>query len=811
MTTPGHGRRRALLVLAAGVLFWERLWPRLWPVLGVGGLFLALALSDALPLLPAWLHVTVLVAFAIALLIAMLAGARALGGVDTVAARRRLERDSGLHHRPLTAIEDRLIAGATNPMATALWRVHVERAARASRDLRVGLPAPGMARRDPHGLRAVVVLILAAAAIGAHGDAYGRLERALVPGFGQRIAAKVGVDVWITPPAYTGRAALFVDHASRPAEPLAVPAGSTVLAQASGAEAPPRLYVGARIVPFVAMAANGESGDFRVETTIEDGPRLAVEVDGRELAAWPLRVIADAPPTVEFTKPPAANSRAHLKLAYEAHDDYGVADIVVEIRRVDGRALADRTTHVRLSLAAPRAGSTLARGQALRDLTGHPWAGLPVILRLHATDARGQPGEGAEVRMVLPERIFRHPVARAIIEQRKRLAVPTPSVRAQVIGALLTIAAAPQLFAHDSVVFLALVVARSRLVNNGNNKSVASIRQLLWDTALRLEEGETAIAERTLRRAQERLMKALEQGSGNDEIERLINELKRALDAYLSALAGRLPRPGTMDPAISPDTRMFSRDGLQDIIERARALARSGAVDAARRLLSELQRAVDDLGAARKGATASKESAEARKLMDTLRDLRRRQRELLDRTFRRWRGSGPQPGKFGDPNADAAEQEALRRRLGDAMIGADKLLGAIPPGLGRAERNMNDATGEMSLGQTGDAVEAQTEAIENLRDATNYLSERLARRFGGVIGIAPGRPGTPGAQGRDPFGRLGESTSGSAGDDDSVTIPGPMELRRAREILRELRRRSGETARPRPERDYIERLLRRFE
>jgi hypothetical protein len=37
-----------------------------------------------------------------------------------------------------------------------------------------------------------------------------------------------------------------------------------------------------------------------------------------------------------------------------------------------------------------------------------------------------------------------------------------------------------------------------------------------------------------------------------------------------------------------------------------------------------------------------------------------------------------------------------------------------------------------------------------------------------------------------------------------------MELRRAREILDELRRRAGERARPKIERNYIERLLRQF-
>ena len=62
------------------------------------------------------------------------------------------------------------------------------------------------------------------------------------------------------------------------------------------------------------------------------------------------------------------------------------------------------------------------KGASFQDLTAHPWAGLPVELRAVARDALGQIGASAPVAMTLPERKFDHPVARAIIEQRKRLA-----------------------------------------------------------------------------------------------------------------------------------------------------------------------------------------------------------------------------------------------------------------------------------------------------------------------------------------------------------------------------------------------------
>jgi hypothetical protein len=60
-------------------------------------------------------------------------------------------------------------------------------------------------------------------------------------------------------------------------------------------------------------------------------------------------------------------------------------------------------------------------------------------------------------------------------------------------------------------------------------------------------------------------------------------------------------------------------------------------------------------------------------------------------------------------------------------------------------------------------------------------------------------------EGQDPFGR-----NGFTRDDGGVKVPQQMEMRRVREILNELQRRSGDMNRPKTERDYIDRLLQNF-
>jgi len=135
----------------------------------------------------------------------------------------------------------------------------------------------------------------------------------------------------------------------------------------------------------------------------------------------------------------------------------------------------------------------------------------------------------------------------------------------------------------------------------------------------------------------------------------------------------------------------------------------------------------------------------------------------------------------------------------------DEFLGAIPRPFGKAERAMRDAVDALAVDRPDKAVPAQTEALDQLRQGVDGVAEQVVRRLGGLSGALRNRPGA----GRDPFGRLPGGAYGGR-IDGTVEIPDHMEVRRAREILDELRRRAGERQRPKTERNYIDRLLRRF-
>ncbi|MBW4093696.1 MAG: DUF4175 domain-containing protein, partial [Proteobacteria bacterium] len=192
----GSRRRRA-----RGVLLIERLWPALWPALGVAGAFIAIALLGLPARLPPAGAAVLLAGVAGLVLWLAARSLRRVAWPDAAAADRHLERASGLAHRPLAALADRP-AGAdagTDPATLALWQAHRTRAALAVGRLRVGWPHPGLARRDPRGLRGGLVVALVAAVVIAGDRAPGRLAAALWPTPTAGAAPAPRLLAWITP------------------------------------------------------------------------------------------------------------------------------------------------------------------------------------------------------------------------------------------------------------------------------------------------------------------------------------------------------------------------------------------------------------------------------------------------------------------------------------------------------------------------------------------------------------------------------------------------------------------------------------
>jgi tetratricopeptide (TPR) repeat protein len=332
------------------------------------------------------------------------------------------------------------------------------------------------------------------------------------------------------------------------------------------------------------------------------------------------------------------------------------------------------------------------------------------------------------------------------------------------------------------------------------------VLDLLWDLALRIEDGALSLAERDLRAAQQELQEALEADASPERLAELMDRLQEALDKYLELLS-ESGEDSLLDPkqleTLESEGLLRNRDDFTQMLEQMREMAMTGAREAAQEMLQQLQEMLENLQV---GGRAPQMTAEGQPLLKRLQEIMTEQDELLEETFDEavsgGQGEQASPGR-GEIGAD--RQESLRRALGEVMRQIGERGEAIPEGLGRAERLMRDAREELRRGRPDRAIDPQAQALQQLQEGASALMNRLTA---GAQGERPGRGNRPRPfdQMRDPLGRL---PPGKGGDPTGyVEIPKKSDVQRSREILDELYRRAGERHRPRDERDYIDRLLR---
>ena len=202
---------------------------------------------------------------------------------------------------------------------------------------------------------------------------------------------------------------------------------------------------------------------------------------------------------------------------------------------------------------------------------------MKVELTLIAKDLAGQTGRSETIEMTLPERRFTKPLARAVVEQRRRL-VEDPRDRLLVAKAIDALTLEPEEFIDDLQVFLGLRSAYWRLQREDTRANRNSVIAQLWNVALRIEDGNLTDAERALRAAQERLQQALRDGASDEEIQRLMQELRQALAQFLEQLDrqadGQPPMQGTTPTSRCCRSRTSSRCCAISRTWRARATAR---------------------------------------------------------------------------------------------------------------------------------------------------------------------------------------------------------------------------------------------
>lgn len=787
-----------VFILSALSLLWERLWKRFWPSISLVLLFVALSLFNLPVLFGITWHLFILTFFAAALAATLLRTDAPFSFPSPGDVERHMEKVSELSHRPLETLSDRPVEGLSEG-ALKLWQKHLQKTALYIHRLKIYTPQPDVSSRDRWALRYIAVILLAVGLVVAHGDAAPRLRLALSPDIGSLIDTKsAALDLWITPPEYTRQTTIFLASSKQGAitrgDSLQVPAGSILKLRLAGYRFAPRLEYAGQAYPLTEAT----SRNFTLEMPLHQSGNLSLNSWFHRFGQWPVTVLPDTAPEISITQI-GTTPRNAIKIAFKSADDYGITKLTGVVGPTPEMIEKLGEKYTRFEIPPPPAAGETTH---VEDLTAHPWAGMAAMLTLEAEDGVGHKSASTATTFVMPERTFTNPTALRIISERKNLFWGKGILERRVIAEnLADIADNPVLYKGDLVTFLSLNLAVKRLVYDGSDAAAETVGDLLWDVALKLEDGGLSLAQRELRDSLQKLSEALnDKNTTKQQMQEALDDVQQKMKQYVQTLAQELQQrlqQGKKMPVLSPELaqKFMKSIDINKILEQMRQMSQANSRENLQKMADNLKNAIDNIDMKRMDQMQEKQM-QAMEALQSLDDIIRGQQSLYDKTNKSDDPADTKEGK--------QEQSALRQKLGEAMSKLGEATSDIPENFAKADHGMKQSTEALGKGQPKQSLPHQKTALDELQKGLDDTIKKMAEAMQQSMmsfGMMPGSFG----EGFDPLGR----SSGKSGT-DFIEIPSEKEQRRVQEIIEELRSRSNEPNRTKVERDYIDRLLDQF-
>lgn len=656
---------------------------------------------------------------------------------------RRIEAASGLKHRPLAALADMPATGGE--LGEAIWQAHQARTAKLLDHAHAGWPAPFVATRDPFSLRALLLLLLATGVVVAGNDAPARLGAAFAPPAWPFAGPRV--NVWITPPAYTGEApALLI-----PGVPVSVLIGTKLSVILDGSTDAIRL--GGKNLPETVLGEKSR----RADGVINASGTLSIGPWWHRLGHWRITAMPPAAPVLRFD--PIGLDNGAIKLSWAASDPYGLASLAVAIHPPgypdalpEGAALPAAT----------------GPGQARLDARDSPYGGIAVALTLQAVSLAGVSTTTTPQTVILPSIALHDPTAIVLSIIRQNLAL-TPGQSPAMAGQMMRVAQTPpSAISYSADAQLAELAAALRIHATSPRSAVNRLLALVKQ----IEAGPDFAPSQALAQAAEKLLQALAHGPLD------ANTLNKLLQAMQQALAQHL---AAIRPAASGQSgAQFDTSVLNRMAEKIAADEKAGRTQQAAAELQQLARTLQALQTARPMSAAQAAQAQAAaQATKNLAQLIQEQAALLDKTAK--------------GNATPASQGQLQSSLKGIAQALDKA--GIPgvPGIGPAAQAMATAQTALARQNNRDAQTAEAAAIKNLQKAAAALQNSAQPS------LSLGAGGTMPDQNLD----------GSNGTSEDLSIPG-LNLpasNPANAIEQEIIRRDANPSLPPATHHYLHRLL----
>lgn len=288
----------------------------------------------------------------------------------------------------------------------------------------------------------------------------------------------------VTPPAYSGRPQ-FTQYFSLDETPVSglkrIPEGSEIEIRVTNTAHAPILTVDRERLRILSE----KEGGFVAHFTLKDQVSWQIREGNRLVGEWPIFSLSDDAPIIE-----RADFR-HLMtgdglfgLTLDLSDDYGLQEVAVGVVPPGGNT---DVLYERTRIAA--SGLKRFSGEGYINLASSDFAGRRVDLIVEAIDQAGQKQQKILSGITLPAQKFSNPHSRKIIEIRKRIKTE-PEIRKKLARELMALGLVPGDGQIPTIYYMALRSAYWRLTRPKDDDDINNARDILWDLAGQLEEGD---------------------------------------------------------------------------------------------------------------------------------------------------------------------------------------------------------------------------------------------------------------------------------------------------------------------------------
>lgn len=828
---------RAKIRLSWAALTSERLARAFWPSLIVLLGTLGLLIWQVHSLLPYPFDLGLYGVLGASFLFLSVKGIRSFASASMDEAIARLDQSGS--QNPITALVDSQFIGTSDQGSIELWRLHQNRMGAMAANVAVNAPHVRLAKRDPWAMRLIVVLFFTSAILFGRANTQTTFVETLQDLASGTTGEVASFEIWADPPAYTGVPSIYLNALAENTI-LELPEGTQLILRSYGTSS-------LEIISDVA-ALDEDQKTFTTESAfkVAQSGSLVLKRGFRTVGQWDITMIPDSPPSVTLTDEVSRTIQGSVQIPYAAKDDYGITGGVVEITlvmdKMDRRygLISDPESYepIKFDLPLPfNADAADFEETVIEDLAKHPWSGLPVKITLTVFDAAGNSAAIEPVYTPMPGKRFFDTLAASLAEQRRDVLWNRDNIDR--VGMILkTLTYLPEEGFPNQRAYL-MVRSVIRRIDYTDTRPIDDdmqwdVGETLWRAALLIEDGDLSDAAERLKRAQERLSEAMKNGATKDEIAELMDELRKATDDYLRQLAQNA-QERDQEQADNQNARQVSPEMIQEMMDKIQELMEQGRMAEAQALMDQLQQLLENIQVTKGDPQRGDGDGQG---ADGFKDTLRQQQELADENFQKMQEEfnrdqdgqsgenkeGQQPGESdGSHGGDAPDggtlsdladrQEALRdlmqQQLGGLSQDDSKAGRAARDALEKAERDMGKAGENLKQGKGADALDNQADAVEAMRQGMRRLNEARQEAGQGQRQSEGDRNNeTAGPDAQDPLGRS-TNKRGFAQTNERF-LRSDEQLRRSKEILEEIRRRSGERTRPQLELDYLDRLLDRF-